>query len=142
MAVNSNGTLSLKIEDTVVVNADNDNILFVTFLKNIADDANNTKQAQSGVGKCYKIISEQSLENPAKVIVDLRPMGNHNHVSPQARDIYKNFIIDPRVAKVAVLGSSGTQATITNFVLNFNGGYKDKLAWFSNETEAKYWVNQ
>ena len=142
MTVDSNGALSLEIEDTVVVNADKDNVIFVSFLRNIDDDTENTKQAQSGVDKCYKIISKQGLERPAKVIVDLRPMGNRNNISAQAKELYKNFIVDPRVAKVAVLGSSGTQATITNFVLNFKGEFKDKLAWFSNETEARYWVNQ
>lgn len=134
--------LHLKTEDTVVVNVAEKNLLMVSFLEAVADDEQNASQAQAGVDKCYTAISEQKLVTPVSVLVDLRPIGNENHISAQAKKVYMSFVADPRIDKVAVLGASDTQVTITNFLLTFTDGIDKKLAWFSNETEAKYWILQ
>ena len=133
--------MKLKVEDTVVVNMDGTDLMIVSFLKSIYGDDENTAQAQSGVDKCFAMIEEKKLENPVNVIVDLRPMGNKSHISPDAREIYINFVSDPRIARVAVLGSSDAQTSIANFILSFDQKLKDKLAWFSQEEEAKYWLS-
>jgi hypothetical protein len=135
-------TLNLKIEDTVVVNSSNGNLLIVSFLKSIYDDKKNTQQAQVGVDKCYAMIEEKQYKSPVNVIVDLRLMGNKSHISPKARDVYINFVSDPRIGRVAVLGASDAQTSIANFILAFDQKLKEKLAWFSSEEEAKNWATK
>ncbi len=134
--------MNLKVEDTVVVNVAEKNVLIVSFLEAIYDDEKNTVQAQAGVDKCYSIIEEKKLPTPVSIIVDLRPLGNNSHISPKARGVYMKFVSDPRVGKVAVLGSSDAQVSIANFVLSLNSEMGKKLSWFSNESEAKYWILQ
>ena len=141
MDKDSQEEMNLKIEDTVVVNVDDSDIFIVSFLEAIYEDEDNYKQARSGVNKCFSLIEEKKIDHPVNVIVDLRPMGNKTHISPSARDIYINFVADARIKKVAVLGSSDAQTSVANFVLSFDGKLKNKLAWFSEETEAKFWLN-
>jgi len=134
--------MKLKVEDTVVVNVVDNDLMIVSFLESIYGDDENTAQAQAGVDKCFSTIEDNHLESPVNVIVDLRPMGNKSHISPDSREIYINFVADPRIARVAVLGSSDAQTSIANFILSFDSRLKDKLAWFSEETEAKYWLSK
>ncbi|GIK84126.1 MAG: hypothetical protein BroJett025_07480 [Patescibacteria group bacterium] len=134
--------MQLKIEDTVVVNADKNDILIVSFLEAIYDDEKNAIQAQAGAEKCFALIAEKGFSTPAKVIVDLRPMGSKSHISPKAREVYMKFVSDQRIAKVAVLGSSDAQVSIANFILTFTGDLGAKLAWFSSEAEARYWIQK
>jgi len=138
----NNPKMKLKLEDTVVVNRDNDGIIIVSFLEAIYDDLDNSTQAQAGVDKCFKFIADEGITGPSKFIVDLRPMGNKAYISPKAREVYMKFVTDSRVEKIAVLGSSDAEVSIANFILTFSKEFKDKLAWFASEIEARYWVQK
>lgn len=131
-----------EIHDTVKVTMDEENILRVTFLEAIYNDELNTLQAQAGITQCFNLIEEKGISEPVKVIVDLVPMQSKGHISKNARDMYMKFVSDPRIEKVAVIGSSDAQISIANFVLSFTGDVKSKLSWFSNELEAKYWLKR
>lgn len=133
--------IHLAVEDTVVVNVLEEGVLIVSFLEALYDDYRNAVQAQKGVDKCFDIIEKQKYVNPVNIIVDLRPMGDKSHISPDAREIYVNFVRDSRIGRVAVLGSSDAQISIANFILSFDDALKSKLAWFSEEDEAKYWLS-
>lgn len=133
--------LNLNIEDTVVVNVSGDDSVIVSFIQSLYTDDENTQQAKIGVDKCFDLIEKEGFKNPVNVIVDLRPMGNKSHISPDAREIYINFVKDQRIGKVAVIGSSDAQTSIANFILSFSSELQTKLAWFSEEKEAQYWLS-
>lgn len=132
----------MKTKDTVVVNVDADNLLIATFLEPIADNEENKIQAQASVDKCFELIDEQHIAGAINIMVDIRPLGNKAHIAPQAKEVYSQFVSDPRVKKVAVLGSSDSLSLIANFILSFEKlNLRNKLKWFSDEIEARYWVN-
>lgn len=142
MNKNQQNRVHLETEDTVVVNVDADNLLIVTFLEPIADNVQNALQARAGVNKCYDLIEEHRIIDAINIIVDIRPLGSKAYIAPQAKAVYSEFVSDPRIRKVAVLGSSDSLSLISNFILSFEMlNLREKLKWFSDESEARYWVN-
>lgn len=130
-----------ELRETFEVGVEENGFLSMKFFHAEYNDKENTRQAELVRDECLEILRSHP-EKKFHVICDVSPMGTKGYVSKPAGTIYRNLASLPQVGKIAVVGNSGFQNIVLDFILFLIRIFKKKISWFNDRAEAVFWLKQ
>lgn len=100
-----------------------------------------TRAAELELEAMHALLDAESYKEHVILINLLEVGADIRHMSAGARKIYKEFMQEPRVKRVALVGNNIFLKVMASFLARA-GGIADHAKWFTSKEEALVWLKE
>ena len=118
-----------------------DGIIFFVVLQVVNEKQEDIRQTELILEDFKKIFTENP-EQKWQALIDLRPMPEEGTLTAQGYNNLSKIGLNEQLTQIAFLGGTEVQNTLLKNAVEFIGHFGNKLSWFENEQEAKFWLQE